>query len=211
VEAVMRVMPIIACMLALGARGAGANPFEREQLAAEDLEVELAAEPAERAPPAPEVAEVIVAAYAAAGLDRDPSPSWIRRARIAGLVPWVSVRTGWDVNWQDPATDIDRGRTIEVRATWRLDRLMFDGRELQVASIDAARRRERRRLAAHVIRTYFAWRRAAALALRNPRWVARAEEGAAELDALTDGWFSDELARPRRTASENRTPGLPRP
>jgi hypothetical protein len=72
---------------------------------------------------------------------------------------------------------------LEVRATWRLDRLVFDGRELQASSIEAARRRERRGLASRVIRAYFAWRRAASPGHR--------EETAAELDALTDGWFSE--------------------
>jgi len=141
---------------------------------------------------APPIGEVLEAAYAAAGLDRDPTKSWIRRARVAGLVPWVTVRTGWDASWRDDEpTDVGRGRTFEVRATWRLDRLVFDGRELQVSSIDAARRRERRRLASGVIRAYFAWRKVTAMATRSARFALAAEAAAAELDALTDGWFSE--------------------
>lgn len=131
----------------------------------------------------PPVGEVLSAAYAAAGLDRAPSRGWVRRARLGGLVPLVSVRAGRNARWQDIDPDVGRGATVEVRATWRLDRLVFDGRELQVASIEAARRRERRALSGRVIRLYFAWR-------RGPR----AEEAAAELDALTDGWFSEHLA-----------------
>lgn len=153
----------------------------------------------------PPIGEVLGAAYGAAGLDRDPAKGWRRRARLAGLVPWITVRTGRDTSWQQNDPDIDHGMAVEVRATWRLDRLVFDGRELQVATIDAARRRERRRLASRVIRVYFAWRRAAA----RPNAAGagtRAEEAAAELDALTDGWFSDSLARTRRSASETRTP-----
>ena len=144
-----------------------------------------------RSPPA--VGDVLEAAYAAAGLDRSPTTSWIRRARVAGLVPWVTLRTGWDASWRDETPgEVGRGRTFEVRATWRLDRLLFDGRELQISSIDAARRRERRRLASQVIRAYFAWRKVAALAARNPaRFALAAEAATAELDALTDGWFSD--------------------
>jgi len=144
-----------------------------------------------RSPPA--VAEVLEAAYAAAGLDRDPTRSWIRRARIAGLVPWITVRTGWDASWRDEEPgEVGRGRTFEVRATWRLDRLLFDGRELQISSIDAARRRERRRLATLVIRAFFGWRKVVALAVRDPsRFSLAAEAATAELDALTDGWFSE--------------------
>jgi hypothetical protein len=149
----------------------------------------------------PAIAEVLAAAYGAAGLDRDPTRGWIRRARLAGLVPWLTVRTGRNTSWQDNDPDVDHGLALELRATWRLDRLVYDGRELQVASIESARRRERRRLASRVIRTYFTWRRA----VSKPGAGTRADEAAAELDALTDGWFSETLRVPRRAASETRT------
>jgi hypothetical protein len=141
-------------------------------------------------PRPPPIAEVLEAAYATAGLDRDPTPSWRRRARVAGLIPWVTVRTGWDANWREEETDVGRSRTFEVRATWRLDRLLFDGRELQMSSIDAARRRERRRLASRVIQAYFTWRKLTARADSERRYALAAEAATAELDALTDGWFS---------------------
>ncbi len=142
----------------------------------------------------PRVAEVVAAAYAAAALGGRVPGHLAARARLGGLVPWVSVRTGRDASWHDEDPDVGRGTTLEVRATWRLDRLVFDGRELQVVALEAARRRERRRLATHVIRTYFAWKRAGSR--------SRAEEAAAELDALTSGWFSETV---QRTASEVRT------
>ena len=144
----------------------------------------------------PVVADVLTAAYAAAGLGGRLPGGLPWRARLGGLVPWVSVRTGRDTSWHDEDPEVGRGTTLEVRATWRLDRLVFDGRELQVVALDAARRRERRRLASHVIRTYFTWKRSG----------SRADEAAAELDALTAGWFSE--AR-QRSASETRTPATP--
>ncbi len=146
----------------------------------------------------PPIATVVRAAYAAAGL-RGAVPGQIAvRARLGGLVPWVSVRTGRDASWHDQDPDVGRGTTLEVRATWRLDRLVFDGRELQVVALEAARRRERRRLATHVIRTYFTWKRSGSR--------SRADEAAAELDALTSGWFSETA---QRAASELRTAGSP--
>ena len=150
----------------------------------------------------PPIADVLQRAYRAAGLDRSSTSSWIRRSRASGLIPWVTVRTGRNTRWQDLDPGVDRGVTIEVRAMWRLDRLLFDAREVQAASIEAARLRERRRLASRVIRAYFHWRRVAAAAASQPRWASRAEEAAAELDALTDGWFSSELGnrRPRRAS-----------
>jgi hypothetical protein len=155
----------------------------------------------------PPIGAVLSAAYTAAGLDRDPGRSWIRRARLGGLVPWVTVRGTRDTSWQDSQSEVGHGTSLEVRATWRFDRLVFDGRELQVAAIESARRRERRRLANRVIRSYFMWRRAAeaALGAGDDRVATRVAEATAELDALTDGWFSDELSRRRRGTSEART------
>jgi len=147
------------------------------------------------ASPGPRVAEVVAAAYRAAGLD-GALRGFARRARLGGLVPAVSVRTGRDASWHDEDPDVGRGTTLEVRATWRLDRLVFDGRELQVVALEAARRRERRRLATHVIRTYYVWKRSG----------SRAAEAEAELEALTDGWFSETR---QRGASESRTVGGP--
>ncbi len=174
-----------------------------------------AAEPA-RGAGEPSVSAVIAAAQAASGLDRDPGRSWVRRTRLAGFVPWLTVRTARDTSWQDAHSEVGHGTSLEVRATWRLDRLLFDGRELQVATIEAARRRERARVASQVIRAYYAWRRAAEAArpgaadraamqsedpgesAANDRLASRLDEAVAELDALTDGWFSEELGRRSR-------------
>jgi hypothetical protein len=155
-------------------------------------------DPRGRLASAPKIGAVLAAAYAAAGLDRDPGRGWVRRTRLAGLIPWLTVRTTRDTSWQDAQSEVGHGTTLEVRATWRLDRLLFDGHELQVATIEAARRRERMRLSSHVIRAYFAWRRAR-LGERHAsdgRTASAIAETTAELDALTDGWFSEELARP---------------
>ena len=156
----------------------------------------------------PTVGAVLTAAYAAAGLAGDPRDSWIRRARLAGLVPWVTVRTTHDTSWQDEGSAVGHSTGLEVRATWRLDRLVFDARELQVAALETARRRERRRLASRVIRAYFTWRRAASIASDDDRVVTRVAEAAAELDALTDGWFSDQLS-PHRTSASPASSGKP--
>lgn len=171
--------------------------LDREDLDAIDAEL---AEP-RRAVHGPGVGAVIAAAYAAAGLDHDPRDSWLRRARLTGLVPWVTVRTTRDTSWQDDSSDVGHSTSLELRATWRLDRLLFDGRELQVAAVEAARHRERRRLASRVIRAYFAWRRAARIATDDERVATRVAETVAELDALTDGWFSGQLRPPRSAPS----------
>jgi hypothetical protein len=176
------------------------------ELAPAEPELEVAPAADRRAVPGtpvvgPPIGEVIAAASTAAGLDHDPTRSFARRARLSGLVPWVAVRTGNTASWHDTDPDVGRGTTIEVRATWRLDRLAFDSRELAAASLGAARRRERRALASQVIQAYFSWCRA-----NMARSRTRAAEAAAELDAVTEGWFSRRVTAARRTASEPRTP-----
>jgi hypothetical protein len=206
--AITTLLALLAAMwIVLAAREAGAEPRKVGSVSRsgdasiddhldDDEAIDVAAPPS-REPPfgapvvAPPIAEVLAAAYRTAGLDRELGTGLVRRSRLAGLVPWLSVRTGRDTSWRDDNPDIARGVTLEVRATWRLDRLVFDGRELQVASFEGARRRERRRLAARVIQVYFAWKRAARAAGLQASAAARAEEAAAELDDLTDGWFME--------------------
>jgi hypothetical protein len=194
VEAVMRASIIVCATVAivgLAPRSVVAAPAAQDSDVMDDAESSAP----RRAVHGPGVGAVLAAAYAAAGLDHDPKDSWIRRARLSGLVPWVTVRTARDTSWQDDQSEVGHGTSLELRATWRLDRLLFDSRELQVAAVESARRRERRRLAARVIRTYFAWRRAASIASDDERVATRVAEAAAELDALTDGWFSAQLRR----------------
>jgi len=112
----------------------------------------------------PPLTAVLTAAYDTAGLARGPVAQLIPPRPAVRPHPVAHVRTTRDTSWQDDQSEVGHGTTLELRATWRLDRLLFDGRELQVATIEAARHRERRRLATRVIRAYFAWRRAAVAA-----------------------------------------------
>ncbi|MGE5181030.1 MAG: hypothetical protein ACM31C_03165 [Acidobacteriota bacterium] len=144
----------------------------------------------------PTSGEVVAAAYRAAGLASDPAPAWRRRARLAGLVPTLNVRGGRDTAWRDVSDPtIAYVSVFSAGATWHLERLMFDPNELRISAIEAGRRRDRRRVAALAIRSYFAWLHARAAALRDARWAGHADEAAAELDALTDGWFSQAASR----------------
>ena len=127
----------------------------------------------------PATREVIAAAIRAAGLAGDPASGWRTRSRLAGLVPQLSARVGQDDTWREVA-DPTLGHVITygVSASWRLDRLVYDPSELRIATVDVLRRRERRRLAWYVISLYRAWRR------------TQNEDLAAQLDVVTDGWFS---------------------
>jgi hypothetical protein len=155
---------------------------------------------------APSVRVAIAAAYRAAGLADDPAPTFARRSRMAALVPWIAVRVGQDDTWQD-VVDPTVGHLFvyELRATWHFDRLAFDANEMRAHTLELARRRERRRVAMLVTRTYYTWLRARAAAVRTPAWALRAEQAAADLEAMTDGGWT---ARPPSANYEN-LPGTP--
>jgi hypothetical protein len=146
----------------------------------------------------PRVADVIDAATRHAGLDGDPGRGMRRRARLAGLAPWITVRTARDYDWtaDDHDPTVDHGQIYEVRATWRLDRLVFDSAEPRIAALDTSRSRARRDLARHVIALYFKrqrLRRQASLPLDEDEAADVAidlAEVTAELDHLTGGRFA---------------------
>ncbi|HET9990495.1 MAG TPA: hypothetical protein VFQ65_18320 [Kofleriaceae bacterium] len=136
------------------------------------------------------ITEVTAAAVRAAGLDHDPTGGWNTRARLAGLVPMFSARVGRNLTWKE-VDDPTLGYTnmYDVRGTWHLERLLFDPNEIRIAAIDVSRRREKRRVEMLAAHTYLAW-------AKVPRTSERAELLAADLDALTEGWFSRALAKP---------------
>jgi hypothetical protein len=156
--------------------------------------------PTSRLVPPLAVEAVVAAAYRAASLEGDPAPSWRTRTRLAALVPWVSVHGGRDATWRD-IDDPTLGYTdiYDVRATWHLDRLAFDPNEIRIEAMAISRRRDRRRVAAAAIHSYYEWLALVAAADTSVRFATRADEVHAELDAMTDGWFSKALANTRRS------------
>jgi hypothetical protein len=153
---------------------------------------------AERVTPRIPVREIVAAAYRAAGLGDRPMTGWRVRSRLVGLVPQLSIHVGQGQSWravEDPIPGYREG--WDVRATWHIDRLLFDPNEMRIATIDVDRRRERRRVAAVAIRAYFRWLVADEAARRAgsdaPRWMTRRDQRLAELDVLTDGWAGSAL------------------
>jgi hypothetical protein len=158
----------------------------------------------------PSLASLIAHAQQVAGLDRedDPTRGWRRRSRWSALIPYVSARAGSGQSWHDvfdpalaaatspsgPAT-LNHSLSYDVRLAWRLDHLLYDPNEPRFTAFELGRRRERRKLAALTSRAYFVWLRASVAVERDARWQLRLSEAAAELDALTDGWFTEQLAR----------------
>ena len=127
------------------------------------------------------------------------SPALRRRARLAGLVPDVSVRASRGHAWDDPWTGpreaddaIKRRDTVDLRLTGRLDRLVFDPVEPAVVTGERSAARARIELEDEVTTRYFRWRRAELEAsdLPGPREQLAADEAFAALDGLTGGWLA---------------------
>ena len=87
--------------------------------------------------------------------------------------------------------------SMEAAATWRLDRLLFAREEIAIERMRHERAEAQYRLGAHVLRLLFQWQRARATA-EDPalppdeNLAARLKviEAEAEVDLLTDGWFT---------------------
>lgn len=163
-------------------------------------------------PRAPPLSMVVDVALRTAGLADDPVPSWRRRSRWSALIPALSARVGNSQSWRDVVDPtVSRAMSYDVRASWRLDRLVFDPNEVRFTAFDLSRRRERRRMIAAVSHVYYAWVDAwpatvagdstahDAEALDHAAALMQARRAETELDALTDGWFSQTLAKSLRS------------
>jgi hypothetical protein len=120
----------------------------------------------------------------------DAPPSWRGRARWSALVPIMTMRARDATAWSEVPRggvieEVDRDQSLEVRLTWRLDRLVFDPAEPRLAESERRVRRARIELRQEVAAAYFRWRRA----LDDGEPIATAETHA-HLDAFTGGWLA---------------------
>lgn len=154
----------------------------------------------------PTVRDTVDAALRYAGLSRGGEASLRRRARLAAALPTLTLRatrkTEWDETEADARVvgDVGQELVLEARATWRLDRLVFDGGELRIASLAQQRARARASVASQTTALYYQRREAQLDALWHPpetlEEAARRdlvlEELTAQLDALTGGWWGSQ-------------------
>jgi hypothetical protein len=153
----------------------------------------------------------VAAALRASGLGMDDTrlDALVARARASAWLPEARMRA------MRLITDAARAATLattdgtnyyetvgahlvlELRLTWRLDRLLYAGDEPALERARLERHDARSRLAVRTLDALFAWQRAVVdikEALVGSReegqaWL-RASEAQATLDVLTDGWFS---------------------
>lgn len=138
---------------------------------------------------------------AARHLGVDEKPRWRGRSRWSAALPAVSVRAARRLGWEEVDTPrtapipVDHDVGVEVRLSWRLERLVHDPDAPRLLEAERAARRARVALDQEVTQLYFRWRRAAraAAAAEAGEDAALDEaENFAQLDALTGGWLAAE-------------------
>jgi len=164
----------------------------------------------------PTIREVQEAAITYSRSHPDTVDSWRARARTSALLPQFQsrVRTDFDRDSRtrtnlDAADavvvtdDNDNSLLLEVRATWDLDRVVFNPDELGVWRETMRMANLRDRVVDEVTRRYYERRRLQIdLELTPPTNVAdrvrkelRIQELTADIDAVTGGWFSKKLKK----------------
>ena len=166
--------------------------------------------------------QCVVAALRASGLgvDDERIDALVARARASAWLPETRMRAMrlWDdadhtttVASTDTANFYDAvgaNLVLELRLTWRLDRLVFAGDEPTLERVRLERIDARSRLATRTLEALFAWQRAKVEEARAAEGsteriqaVVHAAEAMATLDVLTSGWFSQRVKPPDGPAS----------
>jgi hypothetical protein len=163
----------------------------------------------------------VAAAWRTSGLGVDDSriDSIVSRSRTSALLPetrlramrlWTDAAHTTTVTSEDGTTLYDAigaNLVLELRLTWRLDRLVFAGDEPTLERVRLEREEARSRLATRTLEALFAWQRASAdmaeaISGSHEELAVglRLAEASATLDVLTGGWFSEHLdpGGPRR-------------
>jgi hypothetical protein len=167
---------------------------------------------AEAQPVPPKLARgCVAAALRASGLGVDDSrldalvtrareSAWFPEARMRAMRLWSDADHVTTLSTTDTPNFYDAvgaNLVLELRLTWRLDRLLYSGEESAMERVRLERQDARARLATHVLEVLFAWQRAViaeieAIAGTREETEARLRiaETEATLDVLTAGWFS---------------------
>jgi hypothetical protein len=159
--------------------------------------------------------QCVAAALRTSGLGTDDSrlDALVARARASAMLPetrmramrlWTDAANSTTLASTDTANFYDAvgaNFVLELRLTWRLDRLVFAGDEPTLERVRLERVDARSRLATRTLEALFAWQRAKveeARAAEDSTEKIQAEVHAAEaqatLDVLTGGWFSEATA-----------------
>jgi len=167
----------------------------------------------------PSVLEVQEAASRYALVHPDTYENWISRAAWSNVLPErltgelqttadddTNVRTATLTGSQTETLDRDAQMRLKVFAEWDLSRLIFDQDEYNAAKELSKIVTRREDLLTTINKLYFARRQLQAMAVLSPAKTAKKAVKqeiqlaglTADLDALTGGWFSEEVATGKR-------------
>jgi hypothetical protein len=161
--------------------------------------------------------DCVNAALVASGLGTDDLriDSLIGRARASALLPETRMRAMR--LWQDAdhttavaASDtanfydaVGANMVLELRLTWRLDRLLYAGDESTLERVRLERLDARTRIATRTLEVLFTWEKAVldgrdaqSGSAEERAATLRAAEARATLDVLTAGWFTGRQTPP---------------
>ena len=138
-------------------------------------------------------------------ISRARESAWLPETRMRAMRLWTDAAHTTTVAATDTANFYDAvgaNLVLELRLTWRLDRLLFAGDEAAMERVRLERQDARSRLATRTLELLFAWQRAIVQSAEeiagSPAAIEgrlRAAEAQATLDVLTAGWFSADVAR----------------
>ncbi len=161
----------------------------------------------------PSVREVQLQAIEYMRVNPQEVDSWRLRARTNALAPRLQTTGQGTINDDrrtvekpgDPtiiSLDNDQSGRLQIRATWDLNRLIFEPQEMAVARESVRIANLRDKVLDEVTRRYFERRRIQVdLELSPPKDLSdrikkelRLQELTADIDAVTGGWFSEKLS-----------------
>jgi hypothetical protein len=139
-------------------------------------------------------------------VSRARASAWLPETRMRAMRLWDNANNATTLASTDTANFYDAvgaNLVLELRLTWRLDRLLYAGDEGTLERVRLERLDARSRLATRTLEVLFTWERAVLEARQaasgspdEQNAQLRASESQATLDVLTSGWFSARAASP---------------
>jgi hypothetical protein len=141
-------------------------------------------------------------------VSRARASAWLPETRMRAMRLWNDATHTTTVASTDTANFYDAvgaNLVLELRLTWRLERLLYAGDEGTLERVRLERLDARTRLATRTLEVLFGWdratmevRQAVAGSREEIEARVRAAEAEATLEVLTGGWFGERCASPAR-------------
>ena len=149
-------------------------------------------------------------------MSRARESAWLPETRMRAMRLWTDANHVTTAATTDTASFYDSlgaNFMLELRLTWRFERLLYSGDEPSIERVRLERQDARSRVATHVLEVLFAWQRArlaesdAPAASRELEEAhLRVAEAQATLDVLTGGWFTARAEPPEQGQQGERDP-----